>query len=113
MPGQYRQGDVLLCGIERIPSAAYRVPVEGERVVVAEGELSGHAHAFAPKGVRLFRDKKAHRAFSRSGNTAPSSGTRSTGRYRSPRGVTRSAGSANIPRARRAWFGIDPDAGKT
>jgi hypothetical protein len=63
MAGQYRQGDVLLCGVERIPSAAYRVAVEGERVVVAEGELSGHAHAFARKGVRLFRDRKAHRDF--------------------------------------------------
>jgi hypothetical protein len=63
MPGQYRQGDVLLCPIERVPAAAYRVRIEGERVVVAEGELSGHAHAFARKGVRLFRDKKSHRDF--------------------------------------------------
>jgi hypothetical protein len=30
-------------------------------VVVAEGELSGHAHAFAR--VRLFRDKPSRRSF--------------------------------------------------
>src|SRR3954463_8425819 len=63
MPGQYRQGDVLLCAIDRIPSAAGRVKPEGDRVVVAEGELTGHAHAFAPKGVRLFREKKTQRSF--------------------------------------------------
>jgi hypothetical protein len=67
MPAQYRQGDVLLCAIERIPSAATRVPSQGDRVVVAEGELSGHAHAFAAKGVRLFRDKPSRRSFLRVG----------------------------------------------
>jgi len=63
MPGQYRQGDVLLCAIDRIPSAAARVKPEGDRVVVAEGELTGHAHAFERKRVRLFRHKKSQRSF--------------------------------------------------
>ena len=63
MPGQYRQGDVLLCAIDRIPSAAGRVKPDGERVIVAEGELTGHAHAFERKRVRLFRHKKSQRSF--------------------------------------------------
>src|SRR5580698_485444 len=41
--GQFRQGDVLLQPIEKIPAAAKRV--EGEKdIVLAEGETTGHAH---------------------------------------------------------------------
>src|SRR5260370_15697531 len=63
MRAQYRQGDVLLCAVDAIPPQAKRVPRNGDRVVVAEGELTGHAHAFAAKGVRLFREKKGQRSF--------------------------------------------------
>ena len=62
MSQQYRQGDVLLCAIDRIPSRAVRVPREENRVVVARGELSGHAHAFV-KRARLLREKHGRRAF--------------------------------------------------
>ncbi len=64
---QYRQGDILLCAVERIPPDVKPVPRDGDRVVVAEGELTGHAHAFAAKGVRLFREKGSHRFFLRVG----------------------------------------------
>src|SRR5260370_42346219 len=58
MRAQYRQGDVLLCAVDAIPPQAKRAPRNGARVVVAEGELTGHAHAFAAKGVKLFREKQ-------------------------------------------------------
>jgi hypothetical protein len=63
MRAQYRQGDVLLCAVDEIPPQAKRVPRDGDRVVVAEGELTGHAHAFAAKGVRLFRERQSQRSF--------------------------------------------------
>jgi hypothetical protein len=64
MSEQYRQGDVLLRAIDRIPPGARRVPGKRRRVVVAEGELTGHAHAFAGD-VKLFRDNRSRRSFLR------------------------------------------------
>jgi hypothetical protein len=63
MTRQYRQGDVLLCAVEAIPLGAKPVPKEGDRVVVALGELTGHAHAFAAAGVRMLREKGSGRSF--------------------------------------------------
>ena len=63
MNRQYRQGDVLLCAVDAIPPTATAVPPEGERVVVARGELTGHAHAFAASGVTMFRDATSGHAF--------------------------------------------------
>jgi hypothetical protein len=63
MTRQYRQGDVLLCAVDAIPLGAKPVPREGDRVVVALGELTGHAHAFATAGVRMLREKASGRAF--------------------------------------------------
>ena len=53
MTRQYRQGDVLLCAIEKVPSSAFSVAHRGNRAVIAEGELSGHAHAVTAKGMRF------------------------------------------------------------
>ena len=63
MRAQYRQGDVLLCAVDEIPPRAKRVPRDGDRVVVAEGELTGHAHAFPAKRVKLFRERQSQRSF--------------------------------------------------
>jgi hypothetical protein len=63
MAAQYRQGDVLLCAIDAIPSGARPVPNDGDRVVVALGELTGHAHAFAAAEARMLRDKGSQRSF--------------------------------------------------
>ena len=63
MRRQYRQGDVLLCGVEGIPLTATPIPSNGNRVIVALGELTGHAHTFAAKEVRLFRDEPSGRSF--------------------------------------------------
>jgi hypothetical protein len=63
MTRQYRQGDVLLCAVDEIPVTATPVTEEGDRVVVALGELTGHAHAFAPEAVRMFREVWSGRSF--------------------------------------------------
>lgn len=43
--GLYRQGDVLLRRVERIPEKVTVVPRENGRIVLAHGEVTGHAHA--------------------------------------------------------------------
>lgn len=53
----YRQGDVM---IEQIDAKQYRklvmgdksIPMDNDRVVLAYGEVTGHAHAFAPEDSR-------------------------------------------------------------
>jgi hypothetical protein len=63
MTRQYRQGDVLLYAIDEIPLRAMPEPSTGDRVVVATGELTGHAHVFPAREARLFRDEASGRAF--------------------------------------------------
>jgi hypothetical protein len=41
----YRQGDVLIRPIEQIPEALTVVPRDNGRVILAYGEITGHAHA--------------------------------------------------------------------
>ena len=64
MQRQYRQGDVLLCAVVIVPTAA-AVPTTGDRVVAAEGELTGHADAFAASEVALYRDEASGRSCNR------------------------------------------------
>lgn len=40
----YRQGDVLLLPVESIPAEATPVPRHHDRLVLQEGEATGHAH---------------------------------------------------------------------
>ena len=40
----YRQGDVLLCAVKGIPKTAKKQETEN-RIVLAYGEVTGHAHA--------------------------------------------------------------------
>jgi len=42
---QYRQGDVLLRRVEALPPDVKKRPVDAGRVVLAYGEVTGHAHA--------------------------------------------------------------------
>ena len=44
-----RQGDVLLLAVDTIPAEAraHRRPVDTGRVILAYGEVTGHAHALA------------------------------------------------------------------
>ena len=44
-PILYRQGDVLLRLVDRIPTKVSAVDREAGRIVLAHGEVTGHAHA--------------------------------------------------------------------
>lgn len=48
-----RQGDVALTAVSSIPSDAKAVVRDGGRVVLAYGEVTGHAHAIHGKGATL------------------------------------------------------------
>lgn len=60
----YRQGDVLIRAIADTEVPAELKPVERDRgrVVLAYGEVTGHAHAITAPGARLFREPKAEKS---------------------------------------------------
>jgi hypothetical protein len=49
----YRQGDVLLKKMERLPEDAYVVEFE-ERVILQLGEVTGHAHAISKLDATMY-----------------------------------------------------------
>ena len=49
----YRQGDVLLMRIADIPADAASCNIDGD-VILAYGEVTGHAHRLAPETVQPF-----------------------------------------------------------
>lgn len=52
MKTQYRQGDVLIVATDKTPSGP-PAPRENGKVVLAHGEVTGHAHAIAEPGASL------------------------------------------------------------
>jgi hypothetical protein len=54
--GQARQGDVMLDPVPLVPDTAKAVSRTGGRIVLAEGEATGHAHAIAAAGATLLVD---------------------------------------------------------
>src|ERR1700731_2550544 len=54
----YRQGDVLIIPVETIPKTVEAVAREEGRIVLAHGEVTGHAHAIVSEHAALFRDPK-------------------------------------------------------
>jgi hypothetical protein len=52
----YRQGDVLIVPVKRMPETLKPVAREKGRAVLARGELMGHAHAIKNGRAALFRD---------------------------------------------------------
>lgn len=50
---QYRQGDVLLVEVPTFPVTAVRVQVK-DRIVLALGEVTGHAHVISPVSADLY-----------------------------------------------------------
>jgi hypothetical protein len=59
----YRQGDVLLVRVKSIPRKVDPVAREAGRVVLAHGEVTGHAHAIRDDRAALFRDPKLAEIF--------------------------------------------------
>ena len=53
-----RQGDVLIIGIDQLPAGLKKVDRENGRVILAHGEVTGHAHAIKDKRAALFSDPK-------------------------------------------------------
>ena len=54
----FRQGDVLIVPIAKLPAGLKPVEREHGRLVLAHGEVTGHAHAIRDKRAALFRDPK-------------------------------------------------------
>ncbi len=67
----YRQGDVLIVPVESIPEKLNPIDRENGRVVLAHGEVTGHAHAIKAEGAALFRDPKLMAVFMRVSGDAP------------------------------------------
>ena len=86
MPDQYRQGDVLLCRVSKVHSGFPVPPDAGGRLVIAEGEHSGHAHALAPERAQLFR--RGRQLLLSVGAAAPRYRTRSIHRSCCRKGIT-------------------------
>lgn len=61
MTEMYRQGDVLLVKTDRRPTKRFRRQRRDaeRRIVLAEGELTGHAHAIADLGAALWEQRAA------------------------------------------------------
>ncbi len=53
-PVHFRQGDVLIERIDSLPSKLVPVARENGKVVLAHGEVTGHAHAIADERVAHF-----------------------------------------------------------
>lgn len=53
----YRQGDILLVPIGEVPDGLKEVPREDGKIILAEGEATGHLHAIeAPEATFLATD---------------------------------------------------------
>jgi hypothetical protein len=55
----YRQGDVLLVQVDKLPNDCEEVKRDNGRVVLAYGEVTGHAHALHGSGVYLYAQPKS------------------------------------------------------
>jgi hypothetical protein len=51
----YRQGDVLLLKVNELPTDATPDQSEGHRIVLAYGEVTGHAHALSTAHAALYK----------------------------------------------------------
>jgi hypothetical protein len=59
----YRQGDVLIVPVTSIPDERVDVERENGRIVLAHGEVTGHAHIIKATSAALFRDPKLTAVF--------------------------------------------------
>ena len=58
----YRQGDVMIVPAESIPATASPVARDAGRIVLAYGEVTGHAHAIASPDAELLATATAEAA---------------------------------------------------
>lgn len=49
-----QQGDVYVSRVESLPAGSQEVGRDNGRVILAYGEVTGHAHAFTDENVRMF-----------------------------------------------------------
>jgi hypothetical protein len=57
MKAPLRQGDILLVPVEKLPDDLNEVPRENGKIILAEGEATGHLHAIeAPEATFLATD---------------------------------------------------------
>ena len=54
----YRQGDVLIVPVQSLPKELEAIERESGSVVLAHGEVTGHAHKIKDERAALFRDLK-------------------------------------------------------
>ena len=55
----YRQGDVCIIPIDKMPAGLTPVARDNGRVILAYGEVTGHAHALVEREVDLFAPGEA------------------------------------------------------
>lgn len=65
---QARQGDVIIQRIQRIPGAVSPVERDHGKVILAYGEVTGHAHAILDQDVDLLSTADAAERFLRVGS---------------------------------------------
>ena len=51
----YRQGDVFISAVTEFPEKITEVPRENGRIVLAHGEVTGHAHVIVSRKAKMFR----------------------------------------------------------
>ena len=61
MKNQYRQGDVFLEQVAKAPKMARPIDREGGDVILAHGEVTGHAHRIRDPGVCLLQAGEGER----------------------------------------------------
>lgn len=59
----YRQGDVLIQRLDALPPDLKPVPADGGKIVLAHGEVTGHAHCFAATEAEKFTDGSGREFF--------------------------------------------------
>ena len=67
----FRQGDVLIVPVAKLPDGLQSIKREKGRVILAHGEVTGHAHAIKDKRAALFRDPKLAAIFMHVSGDAP------------------------------------------
>jgi hypothetical protein len=53
----YRQGDVLIAEVDSVPTNVTAVKRDKRGVILAEGEVTGHAHRIPSRHAKLYRSE--------------------------------------------------------